>query len=134
MSSSTHGLSEAAVERLERVRGVDELSELGWEVEERDELLPRPFPQPNDCWIALAPLVGELQERGLGGIHARGGVNGLEGESQADRLEIEPGQDRHSSAAAARQGYIPLSRRSSRNLYGGSTGPLDDKPTAELAF
>ena len=46
-------------------------SATGSVVQERDELVPRVVPQPDHCWVAGAPFVGQLVQRRPGG----GGVD-----------------------------------------------------------
>ena len=66
VSSSANGLPEPGVQRLDPVGRVDQLPDLDWEVEERHELRPEPFPHPDHRRILLPPGAGELGESGLG--------------------------------------------------------------------
>src|SRR6185437_13835365 len=54
--------AQLVVQRLDRVGGVDDLADLGWELQERDEPLPRVLPDRDGALVAPADLgVGELQ-------------------------------------------------------------------------
>jgi hypothetical protein len=48
VSAMPDGSPEAGVERLDGVGRVDDLAELGGELEERDELVPRRLPRPGE--------------------------------------------------------------------------------------
>ena len=65
-------LAELVVQRLDRVRGVDDLPEIGSELQERDEPFPRGHPGRDRRGLAPADLgVGEGGELGLGGLDGR---------------------------------------------------------------
>ena len=68
----------AGVQRLDRVRGAQHLADLDVVVEERDELLPGVFPQADDRPVAGTPGLGELVERGPGGISVHRRVDRLD--------------------------------------------------------
>src|SRR5690349_7430919 len=53
-------------------------ADLDVELQERDELRPGVAPQPDDCWVALFPGLGELLEPGGRCGFTRGGVDGFE--------------------------------------------------------
>jgi hypothetical protein len=67
------------VQRLDRVRGADDGPDLDVVVQERDELLPRVLPQPDDRPVPLASFLRQLVQRGPG----RGGVH-----RGVDRLHV----------------------------------------------
>ena len=66
MSAAHCGFPEPGVQRFDRVRGVHDLAKLGWELEERDEVLPRVSPRLDHRRILGFPVFGELFERFLG--------------------------------------------------------------------
>src|SRR5689334_18645235 len=68
VSASAGGLTEPAVQRLDHVGGVDQLTDLRVERQERGELLPAGRPQLDDRRVFDAPAFGELLETGRGGF------------------------------------------------------------------
>jgi hypothetical protein len=79
----------AGVQRLDRVGGADDLADLDVVVQERDELVPGVLPQPDDRRIPLPPLLGQLIERGPGGVSVDGGVDGLD--AALEGIPVAPG-------------------------------------------
>ena len=65
---------EPGVEPLDRVRRVNDLSELDRELEERNELIPRGLPRSDRCRVLPDPLLGEHGEPGLGRSDRRGRI------------------------------------------------------------
>src|SRR5215471_9548841 len=77
----TPGLDRATVpgvQRLDRISAAYHLADLDVVVEERDDLTPRVLPEPDDRRIPAAPGLGELVQRGPGGLSVHRGVDGLD--------------------------------------------------------
>ena len=89
VTAGSDGLADAGVDRLDRVRGAHDASDLAVEAEERDELGPGVLPQPHDCRVLVAPRFGELEESFLGLGEGRGLVHGLQG--PGDGVPVLPG-------------------------------------------
>ena len=75
VSSVPDRSSEACVEALDGVGRVHDAAQLGWELEERDELVPRGLPRSDHGRVLLSPAVGELGEQGFGCRQRGGGVD-----------------------------------------------------------
>ena len=71
----TDGATEASVERLDRMRRVDDLAELERKLVKRNELVPDGSPRLNHCRTHLLPIVCELGEARLSSFDCRGGVD-----------------------------------------------------------
>jgi len=71
-------LAKRAVERFDRVGGVDDPSDLWGEVEERRELVPMRLPTPADGWVPGVMGGAEGFQRGACGLLGGGAVDGLE--------------------------------------------------------
>jgi len=63
------------VEALDRVRAVDDGTDLGAVGQERYELGPGVPPQPDDRWVSLPPRLLELVQPLGGGLFAGGAVD-----------------------------------------------------------
>ena len=74
--ASASGLTESAVQRLDHVRGVNQLTNLDVECEEGCELFPRRLPEPDHRGVFGLPPVGELVEAQLRGLDRRCRVDG----------------------------------------------------------
>jgi hypothetical protein len=66
VSTSPGGCPEPRVERFDTIGGVDDLADLGWERQERHELVPVATPHLDHRLILRLPLVRELFEQRLG--------------------------------------------------------------------
>ena len=75
-------LAKRAVERFDRVGGVDDPSDLWGEVEERRELVPMRLPTPADGWVPGVMGGAEGFQRGACGLLGGGAVDGLEVEAE----------------------------------------------------
>ena len=93
-------LAQRAVQRLDRIGGVDHLADAGCKREERHHVFPGPAPGLANRRIALAPLGLELLEPYHRHIGVLGPVDRLDGGH--DRLAVLP---RHEGQAVADQVY-----------------------------
>jgi len=85
---------ELRVQRLDRVRGVDDPPDRGAERIERDHLLPVPAPALRDSWIFLAPMAFlECLQRGQRGIGILGAIDAAQ--RLGDGLAVLPGGEAH---------------------------------------
>src|SRR4029077_15490663 len=78
VTASTHAAAHPCVHALDRVRRIDDLTDLGVVGQKRNELRPRVLPQADDRGVALAPFAGELVEALPRGLLGRCGVDGTE--------------------------------------------------------
>src|SRR6516165_9139530 len=83
--------AQAAVQRLDRVGGVDHLADARRESEKRGDLLPRPAPSLADRRITLAPFGLELVEPNASHVGSLGPIDRLE--RRQDRFAILPGDE-----------------------------------------